>query len=551
MTMQTISIDGHRYKYRLNEERRLWWVGDGTPEHPGFFPKYLVHVEDRFAGQPFVLLDWERELLEAIHGPEIFDPELDQWVRLLTEAYLEIPKKQGKSALGSGMGVGELSYPGNPPGIGIFSVAADSDQANLIFSLGRRMVEANPNLSKRIRSYRRVMEHKKSGRTWRVIPADADTNDGEKVSVLLFDELHRQRHRALYDVMTRNQSAATEPLTCYFTTAGDDDSTVCRQVHDYGEQIAAGSLSNPRFHYRRYGIEDGEDWEDEAVWKRANPSLGVTKTLATLRREHAKAVASPAEQTAFIRLHLNGWYHSEDRWLAPGVWEASQTAEGVDEEKLLKRECFAGLDLSSVADLTALVAVFDVDGLLKVVSRFWVPEDGLSERAKKDRVPYDLWVRDGWITATPGNMVDYEVMRADINAFADKFSLVDMNVDRLFQGAQLMTQLEGDGLTVVPFGQGFLSMTAPMKELAALLMSASASDPNVRLDHGGNPVLTWMAANVRAKLDEAGNIKPDKAKSRQRIDGIVALIMAIDRWARHKEDAKGPSIYATRGALMV
>lgn len=530
MTPKTISIDGHRYKYRLNQERQGWALA--------FFPKYLVQVEGRWAGQPFALMDWESELMRAIYGPEIFDPELGMWVRLTTEGYLEIPKKSGKSGWGSGIGILELACPTNEPGIGIYSVASDTDQANIVYGLGRKQVEADPRLESRIRCYRRIMEHKKSGRTWRVIPADTDTNDGEKMAIAIMDELHRQRHRELMDLIRASQSTATEPLLLSLTTAGDEESRICREVHDYGEKVQAGSIVNPRFHYRRYGMDDGDDWEDKKVWRKANPALGTTKTMAFLRGEYARAKASPAEQSSFIRYQLNGWYQSDNRWLTAGLWEASQTAAGVEEGALARRDCFCGLDLSSTTDITALIGLVEDDaGTLKVVSRFWMPADTLAEACKRDRVPYDQWAREGYITPTEGNKVDYDVMRTDIGKFAERFRIIECAFDR-WNASQLVTQLEGDGLVMVQHGQGTADMTAPTKELYGMLLDATAASPQVRLDHGGNPVLAWMASNVAVKQDAMGGIRPDKAKSRLRIDGIVALIMALGRWSRHQGEAE-------------
>jgi phage terminase large subunit-like protein len=227
----------------------------------------------------------------------------------------------------------------------------------------------------------------------------------------------------------------------------------------------------------------------------------------------------PGEQNAFLRLHLNVWTQQDTRWLSNELWDGGNLAPS---QPLVKRPCYAGLDLSSTTDVTALELVFpDHDGGYDVLSFFWVPEDNLLSRARQDRVPYDQWQRQGFIEATEGNVVDYDVVRAKINELAKTYQIREIAIDR-WNSTQLQTQLIGDGFTVVPFGQGFASMTAPTKELERLLLEQ-------KLRHGGNPVLRWMASNVAVDQDAAGNLKPSKARSRERIDGIVALVMAIGR----------------------
>jgi phage terminase large subunit-like protein len=267
-----------------------------------------------------------------------------------------------------------------------------------------------------------------------------------------------------------------------------------------------------------YAADDEDDWTDPAVWKKANPSFGVTVKADYLAAECERAKASPAYQNTFRRLHLNQWTEQADRWIDLGLWDENT---GDTESPAPGSTGYAGLDLSSTTDVSALVLLVPDGDTYRTLCRFWLPAEGLRERCQRDRAPYDAWERDGFLTLTPGDVVNYDVIRTEIRELGDQFDIREIAIDR-WNATQLATQLTEDGFTVAAFGQGFASMAAPTKELMSVLLGR-------RLIHGGNPVLRWMASNVAVQQDAAGNLKPDKAHSTGRIDGIVSLIMALAR----------------------
>jgi phage terminase large subunit-like protein len=290
-------------------------------------------------------------------------------------------------------------------------------------------------------------------------------------------------------------------------------------------------------------IDEGDDWKDPKVWAKANPNFGVSVKEDDLARKAERAAHLPAQQNAFKRLHLDVWTQQTDRWIDLDLWD--QNAGVVDEDDLVGRLCYGGLDLSSVSDITAWVMVFpydDDDQELDVLARFWVPEEKLLDDANKYADQYRMWVDQGYLTKTDGNAVDYRFIGKQILDDAQKFRLENMNVDRLFQGYQLSQELADEGIEVFGMGQGFLSMAAPMKEFERRLLA-------LKVHHGGNPVLRWMADNVAVRQDPAGNLKPDKAASQGKIDGIVALVMAIDRCMRHEQPKR--SVYDDRGLFSI
>jgi len=495
----------------------------------------LSHTKAEWAGLPFQLLPWQRELIEAL-----FETRRADGLRQYRQAYVEVPRKNGKTELAAGVAL-YLLLADEEPGAQIYSAAADRDQAALCYNAARVMVEANPKLSAMCKIYRRAIEVPSTGSVYRVLSADAHTKHGFDCHGIIFDELHAQPNRELYDVLHTSIGARRQPLEFMITTAGVYDTTsICWEIHDYAEKVREGVIEDPAFLGVIFGADKDADWQDPAVWAKANPSLGQTIKLEYLEAEAKRATESPAYENTFRRLHLDQWTEQATRWLQMHVWD--DNSGDVSEAPLVGRRCFAGLDLSTTTDISALELLFpgdEEDEPHRVLSYFWVPEEGVLQRSRRDRVPYDLWVRDGYIEATEGNVVDYDVIRERINELGDRFDIQEIAIDR-WNSTQLQTQLLGDGFEVVPFGQGFASMAAPTKELDKLLRERS-------IRHGGNPVLRWMASNVAVKGDAAGNWKPAKDKSSERIDGIVALIMALGRAMVVPPPQQ--SVYETRGVL--
>ena len=513
-----------------------FWFDESAAEMAAeFFSRYLTHVKGEWAGQPLDLSEWQKDRI--IHP--LFGCKRPDGTRRYRTAYIEIPRKNAKSTMCAGIAL-LLLFADKEPGAEIYSAAADREQAAIVFDAAKQMVEASPELRKRCEIYRRSIVIPATGSSYKVLSADAFTKHGLNAHGIIFDELHAQPNRELWDVLKTSTGARRQPLVVAITTAGYDRHSICWEQHDYAEKVRDGVIQDTSFLPVIYAAGPEDDWKNPETWAKANPGLGISIKPEYLAQEAKRAAEVAAYENTFKRLHLNIWTEQSERWLALDKWDAC--GEGiVNPDELEGRFCYAGLDLASTTDIAAFVMVFPhEDGLSSVLARFWVPEEGIRKRAHRDRVPYDLWAKQGHITPTEGDVIDYDQIRADIAELAKLYNIREIAFDR-WGAAQISTQLQGDGLTVVPMGQGFASMSPPTKELEKLILGR-------QLRHGGNPVLRWMASNVAVKQDPAGNLKPAKDKSAERIDGIVALIMAIDRASRH-EAADGESVYDTRGVL--
>lgn len=440
------------------------------------------------------------------------------------------------STLAAGLAL-YLLFADGEAGAEVYGAAADLDQARIVYAAAADMVRRSPLLSKRgrvIDSSKRVIY---GNSFYRAIPADAAGAHGFNANGIVFDEVHVQPNRELWDVLTTSTGSRRQPLTFAITTAGFDRNSLCWELHDYALKVQNGVIDDPTFLPVVYAADETDDWRDPAVWAKANPSLGETVSVEYLANEAKRAEEVPAYENTFRRLHLNMWTRQETRWLSIDKWDGC--GEPVEREDLHGRPCYAGLDLASTTDIAALVLVFpNDDGSFDVLPHFWIPGDAMVDRSRRDRVPYDVWVRQGLIEATEGNVIDYKAIMLTLDRLAQEYDLREVAYDR-WGATQLIQDLQEGGMTVIPFGQGFASMSPPTKELLNLVLSK-------RLRHGGNPVLRWMADNMVVRTDPAGNTKPDKAKSTERIDGMVALIMAIDRATRHENSPKR-SIYEDRG----
>ena len=498
-------------------------------DHVIDFFKFLHHSKGEWAGTPIELEGWEEFSLRVLFGWRRKDG-----LRRFRVAYEEVARKNGKSTLAAGIGL-YLFFGDGEAGAEVYTAATKRDQARIVHGEAVRMVKASPMLSSRVAVYKDNLNIPNTASKFEPLGADEDTLDGLNVHGAIIDELHAHKTRNVYDVLDTATGARRQPLLFSITTAGFDRKSICWELHDYGSKVLRGIVPDDSFFCFIACLDDGDDWRDEVNWPKANPNLGISVKLDDLRRKAEKAKEMPSAQNAFRRLHLNEWTEQSDRWIDISAWD--KCCGAVDVTELEKEECFAGLDLSSTSDITALVLVFPSDDICKVVPFFWVPGENIKKRSDKDGVPYTAWAAEGFIIPTEGNIVDYDAIRKFINDLDKKFNIREIAIDR-WNATQLATQLTGDGFTIVPFGQGFASMSAPCKELEKMILSG-------KIAHGGNPVMRWMASNVAVKQDAAGNTKPDKSKSSEKIDGIVSLIMAVDRYVRAQ--AGEDFVYKTRG----
>jgi len=499
-----------------------------------FFERILRHTKGEWSGKLFKLPKWQRDVTRDIFGWKRSDG-----TRRYRTVYIEIPRKNGKTTWAAGIPLFSL-FADDEPGAEVYSAAADREQASLVFNTAKEMFEQAPELQEHGQAFKRIIVSNGFPQgVYRVLSADAYTKHGLNASCIVFDELHAQPSRELWDVLTTSTGARRQPLTIAITTAGFDRESICWELHEYARKVRDGIIEDPTFYPVIYAADESDDWTNEATWRKANPNLGVSVKLEYLRTEYQRARMTPAYQNTFRRLHLNEWTQQDSRWLDITAW--NKCGDPVDVKLLEGATCYAGLDLASSSDIAALVLCFPAesgeDERYVWLPFFWVPQENLVERARKDRVPYDAWARDGLITATPGNVIDYERIARDIEALGQRFNIKEIAFDR-WGAVQLSQQLAGAGFTMIGFGQGFASMSQPTRELLRVVLDG-------KLRHNGNPVLRWMADNLVVTQDPAGNIKPNKAKSREKIDGIVAGVMALDRAMRNANEGK--SVYESRG----
>ena len=504
------------------------------------FIENLRHTKGKWAGKRFWLLPWQEQIIRDVFG--IVD---ERGKRQFRTAFVEISKKNGKSELAAAVAL-YLLYADDEPSAEVYGAAADRQQASIVFDVANQMVQMTPALMKRSKimgATKRIVNYANAG-FYQVLSAEVGTKHGLNVSGLVLDEVHAQPNRKLYDVLTKGSGDAREqPLYFLITTAGTDRESICYELHMKALDILEGRKIDHTFYPIIYGLKDDDDWHDEKNWYKANPSLGQTIQIERVRDMYRDALDNPAEENVFKQLRLNMWVSSLTRFIPEHIYDLGNTP--IDVEALKGRECYGGLDLSSTGDITALVLMFPPrteDEKYILLPFFWIPEETIPLRVRRASVPYDVWYQQGYLMATEGNVVHYGFIEKFIEGLGEKYHILEIAFDRW--GAVQMTQnLEGMGFTVVPFGQGFKDMSPPTKEFYKLLMEG-------RIIHGGHPVMRWMAGNVVVDTDPAGNIKPTKAKSSEKIDGIVASIMALDRCIRN-EGQQG-SIYddPERGLLV-
>lgn len=511
---------------------------EAKAQHAVSFINCLKHTKGQWRGVPFELLPWQDKIIRNIFGTV-----KPNGYRQYNTAYIEIPKKNGKSELAAAVAL-LMTCGDNEWGAEVYGCASDRQQASIVFDVAVDMVDQCPALKKRIKAVMSVkrLVYQPTNSFYQVLSAEAYTKHGLNVHAVVFDELHAQPNRNLYDVMTKGSGdARTQPLFFLITTAGNDRNSICYEVHQKAKDILTGRKIDPTFYSAIYGIEDDDDWSAEESWYKANPSLGYTIDIEKVRAAYLSAKENLAEENIFRQLRLNQWVKQSIRWMQMDRWD--ECAYPVDLDSLRGRLCYGGLDLSSTTDITAFVLVFpprDEDEKFIVLPYFWIPEDNLATRVRRDHVPYDIWQQQGYIKTTGGNVVHYGFIETFIEELNTKYNIKEIAFDR-WGAVQMVQNLEGMGFTVVPFGQGYKDMSPASKELMKLTMEK-------KIAHGGNPVLRWMMDNIYVKTDPAGNIKPDKEKSTERIDGAVALIMALDRAIRNVNKA---SVYDERGILVL
>ena len=462
------------------------------------FIECLCHTKGTWAGKPFEPIDWQEQIIR-----DIFGTLKPNGYRQFNTAYVEIPKKMGKSELAAAVAL-LLTCGDGEERAEVYGCAADRQQATIVFDVAADMVRMCPALNRRVKilaSQKRIV-YQPTNSFYQVLSAEAYSKHGFNIHGVVFDELHTQPNRKLFDVMTKGSGdARMQPLYFLITTAGTDTNSICYETHQKAKDILEGRKIDPTFYPVIYGADEADDWTDPEVWKKANHSLGITVGIDKVEAACESAKQNPGEENSFRQLRLNQWVKQAVRWMPMEKWDACSFK--VDEESLEGRVCYGGLDLSSTTDITAFVLVFpplDEDDKFCILPYFWIPEDTLDLRVRRDHVPYDVWERQGFLETTEGNVVHYGYIEKFIERLGERFNIREIAFDR-WGAVQMVQNLEGMGFTVVPFGQGFKDMSPPTKELMKLTLEQ-------KLAHGGHPVR--MMDNIYIRTDPAGNIKADK-----------------------------------------
>jgi phage terminase large subunit-like protein len=526
-----LAVQRHLNDLKEGHKRGLYF-DEAAGHHIINFFQFLKHSKGKFAGKAFELEPYQQFTLWVLFGWKNADG-----TRRFKYAYNEVARKNGKSTLSSGVALYMLLGDGES-GAEVYTAATMRDQAKICFDEAKKMVQKSPALKSRISVYQHNMHILANNSKMEPLSSDADSLDGLNPHCSIVDEYHAHRNAELYNVLKSAMGAREQPLQFTITTAGFNKEGPCYQLRKTCIEILEGKKHDDTLFAIIFTLDEDDDWTDEKVWIKANPNLGNSISLKYLRDECNSAKNNASEEVNFKTKNLNIWTDASTTWIADEKWKACN--KPVDMEGLEGKECFGGLDLASVVDVASLVLFFpQEDGTFDLLPYFWIPEDTAAERTRKDGVGYLQWIKEGFIRTTPGNVIDFNFIKEDIRQLCEQYQVKRLGFDR-WNSSQLVNDLTEEGINLTPFGQGFKDMAAPTKELERLVYAKL-------IRHNQNPVLRWMLGNVEIKRDPAGNIKPDKQKSSEKIDGIVATIMAIGEYMTDQANGAGPSVYEERG----
>lgn len=502
----------------------------------------LRHTQAEWAGKPLRPDPWQVAYIIAPTYGWVRPPlDGEGYVRVVRTQYVEVPRKNGKTTMAGGQAT-YLTAADGEAGAQVFALASAKDQARYCFDPVKALAEKSPALAAYTKVTRDRIVHNPTSSYFAVVSSIADLLHGANIHGAVIDELHVHKTRTLVEAVETGTGARRQPLIVIITTADDGrQATVYAEKRDYLERVVRGSLTDPTFYGVVWRADEADDPFAEETWKKANPGYGVSPTAEFMHTAASRARQSPANLASFKRLHLGIRTRQETRYFEMGPWD--DNASIVDEVGLVGQQCYGGLDLASTSDLCALAWVFpDKTGGHDVIWRHWLPEAAVRRLDERTAGQAGVWIREGLLTVTPGNVADYDYIRTTINRDREHFRVGEIAYDP-WNASQLVNDLMGDGAPMQPLRQGFASMSAPTKELLRLVLDGTPTKPVWR--HGGNPLVRWQADNFAVELDAAGNVKPSKRQAGDKIDGIVASIMALDRAVRHQPI--GRSAYEDRG----
>lgn len=475
------------------------------------FIKLLKHTKGEFARLSFNLLPFQEKIVSDLIGTINKDG-----TRQYREAFIFLPRKNGKTELIAGL-VLYFLFLDNEFGAEIYSCANDREQATLVFQTAVAMIRMNKTLMSKckiIESQKRIIRYDTNS-FYRAISAEASTKHGFNAHVVIYDEIHESKTRELYDVMKTSMGARNQPMFISITTAGVENQSICYQLYDYSKKILDNIIKDETFYPVIYEADPEDDIYDEKVWYKCNPALGIFRSIEEFRQSAIRAKEMPTEESRFRRLYLNQWVNGEISWIDILKWNACN--EQIHEEELLGKQCYLGVDLSATTDLTSVNIEFRLDnGKYVMISKSFIPANRVRDKEKQDRVPYSVWIKQGYITPTEGDVVDYEYIKSFIREIAIRYQIKEICFDP-WNATQLANDLENEGFTCVAIRQGYITLSEPIKDIEKLILQN-------RIIHNNNPVLTWAVSNAVIRQDPNGNIALDKSKARNRIDPACAMI---------------------------
>lgn len=477
------------------------------------FIESLKHTKGEWAGQKFLLEPWQQFIVWNLFGWKLSDG-----TRRFRYAYIEIARKNGKTALSAGIGLYMLFADGESRPE-VYSAATVKDQARICFSDAAEIVKVT-DLKKYLTVFRNSITYEGKGGLFKPLSSDYGTHDGLNPSCGIIDEYHAHKDSGMFDVIKSAFGARKQPLMFIITTAGFNKNGACYAYRQNVIKVLRGVNQDDSLFAIVYTLDKKEEWDNPKMWIKANPNLGVSISPDYLAGQIMDAKNRPEAVRNVMTKNVNLWVDAEKTWILDDAW--MKCIGQTDPASLQGCDCWGGLDLSNVSDITAYVMLFHENGKFQVLPFFWIPEEKMLEKISKENINYDKWVAEEYVKVTPGNVVDYDFVKADILRIVADYNLKSSAYDR-WNSSQTIIDLSNEGMEFSPFGQGFGSMSAPTKQFETLVLSGD-------LEHFGNPVLRWMLSSTVVKTDPAGNKKPDKEKSVQKIDGIVASIMALGEW---------------------
>lgn len=542
-------LTGGRFVRGLDAElkRQGWWFDRQKADHVcAFIETFCRHSKGEWAGQLIRLAPWQRAWARRCFG----------WcrpdgTRRYRRSHIWIPKKNGKSTKMAAVGM-YLTVGDNEPGAEVYAAASNKDQAQLVFSEARNMTMSSRGLAANTELFKDSIFCPALGSRFQILSAKPGSKHGFNVHGLIVDEIHAHNSADLYEILAAGSGTRRQPMELVISTAGDDIGHFSREMWEYAVKCIQGVMEDPEFLPVVCGAEEEDDWRSEKVWAKANPNYGISVKPDFLRGELKKTEGMPGKESRFRQLYLNIWSQSTKAALSLHKWRECLAKQRLRLEDYKGRRCWAGLDLSKTTDLTALALVFDNElpplepdapapskrpPEFDLLVFYWCPEENAEARAKRDRVQYPLWIQQGFIRPTPGDIVDLRRIRTDIKEILAGLEVQELAYDP-YRAAALAQELQDDdGLPVLEFKQSYTNFTGPCEDLERLHVSRG-----LRIDP--NPVTTWQASNVIWRMGPSGNKMPDKAKSRERIDGITASLMGLGRASVGRGQV---SVYETRG----